>query len=175
MIISNIPATTSEFRPNHVSPILCPSCTPTIIDRTEKIPTDSDAGKGETPVIPAPNPMDKQFRASMNPRIIASFQSIATKFLFTVCCDIKILLRTSQAPITINKDPPIIFATAKESVSASKPPTDIERNAKIVDINEMTILYFNGIRLKRNPYEMLIPTLSKFATMPINKIVMINI
>ena len=65
-----------EYCPNSVLPILLPSITPSAIEITENIPIEMEVKSGETPVIPAPKPIVKQFSASTNPKKIDSLKVI---------------------------------------------------------------------------------------------------
>ena len=75
--MSKSPAMPFEYLPKKVFPILFPTITPIEIEMIEKTPIEIDVKTGETPVIPAPKPIVKQFIASTNPNKIDSFQVIA--------------------------------------------------------------------------------------------------
>ena len=57
-----------EYLPNNVLPILLPILIPKEIEISENTPIEMDVKKGENPVMPAPKPIVKQFKASKNPK-----------------------------------------------------------------------------------------------------------
>ena len=56
--------------------ILLPSFNPHQMEITENNPIENVVKAGETPVIPAPKPIGKQFIANANPKKIDSFNEI---------------------------------------------------------------------------------------------------
>ena len=68
IIMSKNPAMLVEYLPNSVLPILLPTLLPREIEISENTPIEMEVKKGENPVIPAPKPIVKQFKASRNPK-----------------------------------------------------------------------------------------------------------
>lgn len=75
-MINSKPATIFEYLPMFFPQILFPSFNPHQIDMKENTPMENVVKTGEIPVMPAPNPITKQFMAKANPRKIDSFKEI---------------------------------------------------------------------------------------------------
>ncbi len=69
-----------EYLPNSVLPILFPILIPKEIEISENTPIEMEVKKGENPVMPAPKPIAKQFKASKKPKKEDSFNVIICSF-----------------------------------------------------------------------------------------------
>lgn len=74
--MSKSPPMLVEYLPNSVLPILLPTLLPREIEINENTPIEMEVKKGENPVMPAPKPIVKQFKASRNPKKLDSFKVI---------------------------------------------------------------------------------------------------
>ena len=158
------------------------------MDSRENKPIEIVVKTGETPVIPAPNPIAKQLIAKANPKKMDSLIEI-TLSLFTSAKSEREITESFEATLIyfvknfIEKESSIHFIPMQMMI---KPPTKlampieikreinfparIERYAHIMETIAIDKLETNGILVDFKPYETLIPKLSKFAEIPINNI-----